>query len=294
MPFYPSPIPMPFAINGETREILTEQGENLGRVAWSTGFGSEFSQRLPPNGRGVPVSRLDFNAILNAISQVAYFVQSGGIFTYNSTLEYQANRSMVYYNGQLYFCLQDNGGSSAQVEPGTNSNVWRSLLSFIQNEYSPIGNIVYRASTNIPGNMLICNGTAVSRTDYSGLFDDIGTTYGEGDGITTFNLPDLRGVFIRGLDLDRGLDPGRTLGSYQEDAQQRISGSLGNFNNFAAFLGTPEGSFYAQSFGPQIGIRSTSSTDNWIEILMDSARQTRVADEVRVKNIALVPCIYYM
>lgn len=294
MPFYPNIIPMPFSENGDMREILTEQGDQLGRASWSTGFGPELSQRLPPNGRGSPVSRLDFNAILNAISQVAYYAQSGGIFQYSSVLEYQANRALVFHNGQLYFCVQDNGGTIAAVEPGTNASVWQPLLSFIQNQYPQIGNIVYRASTNIPGNMLICNGQAMNRVQYAGLFGDIGTTYGEGDGSTTFNLPDLRGVFIRGLDMGRGLDPNRALGSYQEDAQQNITGSLGNFNNYAAFLGTPEGSFYLQNFGPQIGIRSTTSTDNWIEILFDSSRQVRVADEVRVKNIALVPCIYYM
>lgn len=291
--FYPDIIPMPFAEHGETREILDYQGEQLGRTSWSTGFGSEFSQRLPPNGRGVPVSRLDFNAIFNAISQVAFYVQSGGIFEYRPELNYQANRALVFYNGQLYFCKKDNGPNNA-VNPEEDTNTWQPLLSFIQNEYSPIGNIVYRASTNLPGNMLTCNGAEVSREKYAGLFGDIGTTFGEGDGETTFNLPDLRGVVIRGLDMGRGLDPNRQLGSYQEDAQQNITGSLGNFNNYAAFLGTPEGSFYMKSFGPQIGIRATSSTDNWIEILFDSSRQVRVADEVRMKNVALVPCIYFM
>lgn len=294
MSFYPNKIPMPFSTNGDMREIPTEQGDLIGRASWSTGFGTEFSQRLPPNGKGSPVSRLDFNAILNAISQIAYFVQSGGIFQYDDSLEYQANRSLVFYDGQLYFCIKDNGPSNTIVAPGSNASVWQPLLVFAQSKYPTVGNIIYRASNKIPANLCICNGSEISREQYSELFADIGTTFGEGDGSTTFNLPDLRGIFIRGADLGRGLDPGRTIGSYQEDAQQNITGSLGNFNNYAAMLGVPTGSFYMENYGPQIGIRATSSTDNWIELFMDSSKQVRVAEEVRVKNIALVPCIYCM
>jgi hypothetical protein len=71
------------------------------------------------------------------------------------------------------------------------------------------------------GPYLYCDGTAVSRTHYSKLFDVIGTTYGVGDGSSTFNLPDLRGEFLRGLDDGSGNDPNggsRTVGDNQSDA----------------------------------------------------------------------------
>lgn len=55
----------------------------------------------------------------------------------------------------------------------------------------------YGGST-APTGWLMCDGSAVSRTDYSQLFDAIGTTYGSGDGSTTFNLPDLRGRVVVG------------------------------------------------------------------------------------------------
>ena len=54
------------------------------------------------------------------------------------------------------------------------------------------------ASSNIPTNWLECNGAAISRTTYSALFAAIGTTWGSGDGSTTFNLPETRGLFPRG------------------------------------------------------------------------------------------------
>lgn len=62
-----------------------------------------------------------------------------------------------------------------------------------------IGEIIEYAGESIPGGYLVCDGSAVSRTEYSELFDVIGTLYGSGDGSTTFNLPDLRGRVVTGL-----------------------------------------------------------------------------------------------
>lgn len=64
----------------------------------------------------------------------------------------------------------------------------------------PVGAIMPFGSDTIPENWLLCDGSAVSRTTYQYLFNTIGTTYGSGDGFTTFNLPDLRGKVVVGLD----------------------------------------------------------------------------------------------
>ena len=66
----------------------------------------------------------------------------------------------------------------------------------------PIGSTVEWYSNTIPDNWLLCNGQAVSRTDYPDLFAIIGTTYGEGDGANTFNLPNKKGRFALGLDTE--------------------------------------------------------------------------------------------
>ena len=75
----------------------------------------------------------------------------------------------------------------------------------------PVGSVVAYAGASAPPGFLLCNGQAVSRTTYAGLFTAIGTTYGIGDGATTFNVPNLSGQFIRG----RGLDP---IGTKQDSA----------------------------------------------------------------------------
>ena len=81
----------------------------------------------------------------------------------------------------------------------------------------PTGSVHMMATTTAPSGYLECDGTAVSRTTYSDLFDTIGTTWGEGDGSSTFNVPDLRGEFVRGWDNGKGTDSGRSFASSQSD-----------------------------------------------------------------------------
>ncbi|HUJ73321.1 MAG TPA: phage tail protein [bacterium] len=70
------------------------------------------------------------------------------------------------------------GGSSAPTSPGSDPRDW-----------------------------LLCDGSAVSRTTYSALFTAIGITFGQGDGSSTFNVPDFRGRFLRGVDSTASNDP---------------------------------------------------------------------------------------
>ena len=89
---------------------------------------------------------------------------------------------------------------------------------------APVGEVIVFAGNKAPNGYLFADGREVSRQTYARLFNVIGTTFGEGNGSTTFNLPDLRGQFIRGLDNmgtesgAKGIDPGRLMGSLQEDA----------------------------------------------------------------------------
>lgn len=85
----------------------------------------------------------------------------------------------------------------------------------------PAGTVVYAAGSTTPTGWLKANGALISRSTYSDLFTAIGTTFGVGDGSTTFALPDLRGEFIRGW--ADGRAPGwsesdRVFGSFQDQA----------------------------------------------------------------------------
>lgn len=92
------------------------------------------------------------------------------------------------------------------------------------------GMIMIWPAAAIPAGWLECDGSAISRAANALLFTAIGTTYGAGDGSTTFNIPDLRGEFVRGYDNGKGVDVGRALGSSQADAikQTTITGGGAN------------------------------------------------------------------
>lgn len=85
---------------------------------------------------------------------------------------------------------------------------------------SPVGTVAHYAGATPPTGWLVRDGSAISRTTYSSLFAVIGTTYGSGDGSTTFNLPDDRNLF------DRGVPVGGTVGTYQADTLKSHAHSL--------------------------------------------------------------------
>lgn len=78
----------------------------------------------------------------------------------------------------------------------------------------PVGTVMWLAAQKAPEGFLICDGAAVSRETYAQLFAVIGTTFGTGDGTTTFRLPDLRAAFIRGAGTQNGYSA--SFGSKQE------------------------------------------------------------------------------
>lgn len=110
-----------------------------------------------------------------------------------------------------YFRTMTNGA----VNPWAQAVMAATYNSFLA---SLVGMISPFPTGSVPSGWLECDGTAKSRTVYAALFAKIGTAYGVGDGSTTFNVPDLRGRFVRGWDHGAGVDSGRSIGSYQADA----------------------------------------------------------------------------
>lgn len=76
----------------------------------------------------------------------------------------------------------------------------------------PTASLMPYAGSSAPTGYLLCDGAAISRTTYSSLFGIVGTTYGVGDGSTTFNIPDLRGRVIAGQDDMGGTSANRLTG----------------------------------------------------------------------------------
>ena len=178
--------------------------------------------------------------------------------------------------------------SSSPVLPGNASTAMQAVPKQQLDALLPAGAVAHFAMSSAPSGWLKADGSAVSRTTYAALFAAIGTTFGAGDGSTTFNIPDLRGEFIRGWADARAVDTGRVFGSAQSDeiklhghpyrsGTASVSSPDGtggfqregnNATNYSAYTGTP-----SATSGQQIGGAGGTET--------------------RPRNIALLACIKY-
>lgn len=143
--------------------------------------------------------------------------------------------------------------------------------------YTPPGMVSYFALATAPNGWLKANGAAISRTAYADLFAKIGTYYGAGNGSTTFNIPDLRGEFLRGWDDGRGIDAGRSLGSLQLDefkAHSHLSPTWAG--STAGIYEVSSGGYQNYDYGAQAAPTSEVG-----------------GSETRPRNIALLACIKF-
>ena len=132
---------------------------------------------------------------------------------------------------------------------------WNPVSGEIVGDTLPIGSMVPYGSTTVPTNWLICDGSAVSRTTYSELFAVIGTSYGVGDGSTTFNLPNYKGRVPVGYDSsDTDFDNiGETGGSkYLQKHIHMVTGGYGGS------LGTNDNSDRPATMRNSTGTRSVA------------------------------------
>lgn len=121
--------------------------------------------------------------------------------------------------------------TEAQVTEGTAKDVLmtpfltRLMVGAFSSSAVPPGTIIHYAGRTVPSGWLICNGANVSRTDYAALFAAIGTTYGSGNGSTTFRLPDLNNRFLEGTTSTY------SVGNYRSAGLPNITGSFTSHGN---------------------------------------------------------------
>ena len=219
----------------------------------------------------------------------------------------------------------DPGTDSSDILATTKAlNALRQIIAEAE-----VGEVFTVAMDTPPPGSLKANGTALSRTAYARLFAKIGTRYGAGDGVSTFNLPDPRGKVIRIWDDGRGVDPGRALGSDQADAirSHTLTGSTSAagahtptaytdnqgkhiHNNHHGNL-TPDGSDYGTQGEPRNPLNGTDAP-SFVTSTTESGEHAHNvtvnpvpdhvhpftasyvgAAETRVQNIAFLACIKY-
>jgi hypothetical protein len=172
------------------------------------------------------------------------------------------------------------------------------LKTYIDNGAVPAGAVQQFARSSAPNGWVKANGAALSRSTYATLFAAIGTTFGAGDGSTTFNVPDLRGEFLRGFDDGRGVDSGRGFGTLQGQ-------NLPNhqFRMPLGFDGTTFYGWYTAGNVPAFGSETQASvgrllvggTNNSgaIRVAYTDSTPLNISGENRSRNVALLTCIKY-
>ena len=180
------------------------------------------------SGSGNGVASITYSSSGRKITQnLTTFTTPSDLATANDILKSQAvgsitvsGRTVTYknVNGQNLgsFQTQDNNttysaGTGLSLN-GTTFSVSQELIDKVL----PIGSYIQFSGSQAPAGFLVCNGSAVSRTTYSRLFAVIGTTYGSGNGSTTFNLPNL---------IDRFLQGSSTSGTVKNAGLPNITGS---------------------------------------------------------------------
>ena len=135
------------------------------------------------------------------------------------------------------------------------NNIYNLIVSKI-GATIPVG-IIYPFSgdnSKVPNGYFLCDGREVSRTEYSALFNVIGTSFGNGDTINTFNVPDLRGRFLEGAD--------GNIGNRIEAGLPNINGTvLGGYHTLNVGYGDYKGAFYNPKLKSGLSVPGSSVGD---------------------------------
>lgn len=216
-------------------------------------------------------------------------VQAGQLGT-PFTIPGSATQNHIYYtDGQSFF---DASQSTVAVA---------AMISAALQILIPPGMMAEFGNPVAPSGWYECNGNPVSRTTDAPLYAAIGTAWGNGDGVTTFNLPDRRGVFSRGWDHGRGIDVGRLFASSQSDSFASHThiqtphthtvtdpGHVHGIGPSGVPLNVTTGSIPANQPGGGV----TNSATTGISIANATAvNQVTGGTETTVKNIATLICI---
>lgn len=206
-----------------------------------------------------------------------------GISCNHSNSAYSFN--LYARNGHVFFITKEQGISSQEHviystrNTKTDRNGYLKISTNSEDMQSiPIGSsVIWNSTAPIPENFWPNEGRSFSATEYP----ELAKIY------PNLKLPDDRGYAIRIADNGRGIDAGRTVGTYQDDAMQKIVGSLDSLSTADSSSIKASGAFTNDGDSPswQMGVNNRISKS---VISFDSGRVTRTANETRMKNVAKI------
>ena len=159
------------------------------------------------------------------------------------------------------------------------------LMWNILNNLVPIGSIIPFVGNVITSNMFkLCDGSVLNRIKYKVLFGVIGTTYGEGDGVSTFNLPNLTGRFLEGA---------LEAGEYKEAGLPNITGSFSTKDN-VIYPGTSSGAFLQDAYGSGVPYASLTGSSYLQRMNIDASRSSAIYGKSTTVQPKSITCKYIM
>jgi microcystin-dependent protein len=275
----------PLGNNADTSTLPDDAAATAGIASLTKLF--QIINATPLEAGGIAPDREDVNALFKYLGDQIFYTQNGGVPSYNADYDYVAGR-VVLYNDNIYKCIQANGVSSTVVTPDSDTAYWLRLDS-----NGAIGEIKYFAFNTPPESYLACNGASVSRTTYANLFAVIGTTFGSGDGSTTFNIPDLRDRYIIGANTN-------ALGTQIAEQLPNITGDVAAQNTGGSIMavgaGDPQhGALYCSDFNNE-NITHYSGRGQANTLNFNASRSNSIYTDkghVYPLSLALLPCIKY-
>ena len=283
-----------------TNERFKLPRTKFGFTGLRSGVGKEVEAGLP-NIEGQTTSGYGSSTLVNTgafiKNGVSYASQASGSYTETATTFDASRFSSIYSNSDtvqppatemyLYHYVGDFNRQAVLANIGvTSENI--DSTSFLN---TPVGTIIWSMANSVPAGYLVCNGQAVGRLAYPELFSAIGTTYGEGDGDSTFNLPNLIGKFVEGAS---------TAGIEHEAGLPNIEGSFapGVTSNIKCGFGngaSGTGSFIAESNGTNGYIMKNSDAyAEQHEITFNASLSNSIygnSNTVQPPSLTAMPCI---
>jgi microcystin-dependent protein len=187
-------------------------------------------------------------------------------------------------------------GTAGQVLTSTGASTAPSMQTLPVTR--PPGEVAVFAMNSAPAGWLCCNGSAVNRTTYANLFAAIGTTYGVGDGLTTFNLPDLRGYFVRGAGTNGDGTASGTFAAKQGHAYKNHAHTAASDTQGLHAHNSPGGGYsgnWVSGGSGQSPATQTSTLSDYqgshAHTITVNTSTTGDATETRPANIAMLYCI---